>query len=111
MDDFVIFADTRAEVQELLQMARKFLQESLGLQLKPGGVWLNRSTHGLSFLGHCIYPGLIRVRGVNLRRSLKRINGKQSAWAKGYVDEDHLTRSLLSSIGHLRVFNLHLPVA
>lgn len=105
MDDFVLFADHRKKVLDMRTPIQDFLQQRLGLALKQRGTWVNRSVHGLSFLGHCIYPGVIRVRGKNLRRSLKRIRAKQKAWTGGFVTENHAADSMASSIGHLRKFN------
>ncbi|KXB09154.1 hypothetical protein AKJ60_00845 [candidate division MSBL1 archaeon SCGC-AAA385M11] len=110
MDDFVLFADSKQFLLDMWEVAGNILQERLALKLKQGGVWLNHSGHGLSFLGHCIYPGMIRVRGKNLRRSLKRLQSKQKSRDKGYIHEEHLVKSLSSSIGQLRNFNPQLPI-
>lgn len=110
MDDFVAFAETVRELKALLARVEDFLGQRLRLAFKPGGVWFNRSLHGLSFLGMRIFPGALRLRSENRRRSLKRMRGRIRAWEAGYLEEDRLAQSLLSVEGHLRAFCPGFPL-
>jgi len=110
MDDFVICMDDRKELEALLPQTEAFLLEKLDLQLKPGATWLNKSIHGLSFLGMRIFPGIIRVRSKNRQRSLRRLRQKVEAWKVGYIEEEKMVQSLTSIAGHLRYFSKNMPV-
>lgn len=104
MDDFVLFSDSKKELLSLRSEIEQFLSQRLKLSLKPGATWLNRSSHGLSFLGMRIFPRFIRVKTENRKRSLRRLEKKITYWKQGQLDEDHMTQSLASIVGHLRYF-------
>ncbi len=105
MDDFVLFADEKAALADLLPKIETFLRYELDLELKHRACWLNRVTHGLSFLGMRIFPVHIRLRGENRRRSLRRVEEAIRAWEAGYDDDERLARRLASLQGHLRYFD------
>ncbi|MDQ7065344.1 MAG: hypothetical protein Q9P90_13995 [candidate division KSB1 bacterium] len=77
------------------------------LELKPGSIWLNKRQHGLSFLGARIFPGTIRIRRENLRRSLKRYRQRLWQHHQGERDDEALERSLQSLLGHLSFFDTY----
>jgi len=104
MDDFVLFGHTKKELSGLKINIEKFLGDRLSLTLKSNATCLNRSTHGLSFVGMRIFPRIIRIKSENRRRSLKRMRQKFEAWANGVIDEEALTQSVVSIIGHMRYF-------
>lgn len=110
MDDFVICLDDRKELEDLLPRTEAFLMERLDLRLKPDATRLNKSTHGLSFLGMRIFPGIIRVRSKNRQRSLRRLRRKVRAWKAGYIEEEKMVQSLTSIAGHLRYFSKNMPI-
>ena len=101
MDDFVLFSSDRQQLRDLCPLLAAYLAERLNLRLKDKATWLNRSNHGLSFLGRRIFPHYVRLRPANRRRSLKRMQAKLTAWAAGEVSDSHLERSLTSTHGHL----------
>jgi len=104
MDDIVLFGNSKRELLELKPRIEKFLLDRLGLCLKSNVTCLNRSSHGLSFLGMRIFPALIRVRPENRRRSLKRLKDVFRKWQNGELDEDSMTQSMASIVGHFRYF-------
>ena len=104
MDDFVLFSHSKKELLSLRPEIEQFLFQRLKLALKPGGTWINRSSHGLSFLGMRIFPRFIRVRPENRRRSLRRLDQKVRDWEDGKLDEERMAQSLASITGHLRYF-------
>jgi len=53
-----------------------------------------------------IFPGLIRVRPENRRRSLRRMRRRIDAWQSGELDEDAMSQSLTSIEEHLTYFCL-----
>ena len=110
MDDFVLFADTKKELLKLCEPIEVFLSDHLALFLKEKSTFLQRSGHGLSFLGMRIFPGIIRVKAENRRRSLKRIEKKIADWEGDALHEDRIVQSVVSIIGHLRYFCPHMQM-
>ncbi|MBN1425086.1 hypothetical protein JXA88_11070 [Candidatus Fermentibacteria bacterium] len=105
MDDFVVFSDRREELARWRAAIDSMLDGSLHLRLKPDGVWINRRGHGLSFLGVRVFQNLLRVRGENRRRSLRRLRARIGEWERGEIGEEALSRSIASLVGHLRFFD------
>jgi len=110
MDDFVLWGNSAKELKLLLSRIEEFMGNRLKLELKPGGVWINKTSHGLSFLGMRIFPGVIRVRSENRRRSLKRFSQRAGEWKKGDISDEKMIQSLTSIIGHLRYFCRRMPI-
>ncbi len=80
MDDLVLFADSKLAALRWREDVGRYLEERLQLSLNPASTWINRSSHGLSFLGHRIFANMIRTRGENRRRSLRKLMRRQSPW-------------------------------
>jgi len=110
MDDFVLFADAKVRLLEWRDAMEEFLSEKLKLGFKPGGVWLNRSSHGLSFLGMRVFPGVILLRGENRRRSVRRMRSRLRSWESGRMSEERLSSCLTSIVGWLRHFGTGLSL-
>lgn len=110
MDDLMLLANTRVKLVAYQQAIEDYLGNRLALDLKPSATWINRSGHGISFLGMRIFPGIIRVRPENRRRSLKRLAATLSRWQSDELDEDRMINSMVSIVGHLRYFCPKMPV-
>ncbi len=110
MDDIVLFADSPEELNTKREAIEAFLSNTLQLHFKTGSVWLNKASHGLSFLGMRIFPRLVRVRAENRRRSLRRILHKLHAWRSGRISEERMHQGLISSVQHLKKFSPALRV-
>lgn len=104
MDDLVAFSDSSQELLELRAAIEAFLSERLLLSLKPEATFMNRASHGLSFLGMRIFPQIIRVKPENRRRSLRRLRQRIAAWEQGNLEEERMKQSMVSITGHLRYF-------
>jgi RNA-directed DNA polymerase len=96
MDDLVLFADDKATVLGWREAVARYLEEHLDLALNPQATWINQAGHGLSFLGHRIFPHLIRVRGENRRRSLRKLTRRGREWQAGRIGEQQLQDALTS---------------
>ena len=110
MDDFVLFSNRKQELLSARQRIGEFLAERLRLSMKPNGVWINRASHGLSFLGMRIFRGIIRVRPENRRRSLRRMRRTVKLWTSGRLAEEPMSRSLASIVAYLRCFCPNTPI-
>ena len=60
MDDMICWFDSKAAARRTLNELEPFLAEELALTLKSGAQ-INQSDRGISFCGHRIYPGIIRL--------------------------------------------------
>lgn len=72
MDDFVAWGNDKERLKDWAEAARSFLQEQLGLEVKP--LCLNACIRGMTFLGYRVFPGvtlLSRRSRVRFRRKLR----------------------------------------
>jgi retron-type reverse transcriptase len=60
MDDMILWADSKEELQEKGLLFERFIADSLHLELKP--FVLNRTSHGLPALGFIVKPSKIRLQ-------------------------------------------------
>ncbi|MDR1861395.1 MAG: RNA-directed DNA polymerase [Bacteroidales bacterium] len=70
MDDMLLWADSKEELQAKGLQLEKYIDEKLSLALKP--FVMNRTSHGLPALGFLVYPHQIRLN----RRSRTRYAAK-----------------------------------
>jgi len=73
-----------------------YLSEQLELRLKEKATFMNTGQHGLSFLGYRVFPGLIRIRGENLRRVMRRMASRVDDYGQGKISEEKFAESLQS---------------
>jgi RNA-directed DNA polymerase len=104
MDDLVLFEQMKHVLLLHWSVIAEFLDRHLKLRINEPATFLNRSAHGLSFLGMRIFPRFIRVKPENRRRSLRRLTRRIEDWQQGYLDEATMQQSMTSIIGHLRYF-------
>jgi hypothetical protein len=110
MDDFVILAQAKSELWEILGKIKDFLTAHLKLQLNPIRVAVLPVERGIDCLGYVIYPdGYKRIRRrnvVNFRRRLKALENKH---AQAEIAFDHARQSIASWLGlakHASAFHL-----
>jgi hypothetical protein len=77
MDDFVVWGDSRAGMRETWRRVEEFLGTELRLELKAN-VSLNRTSHGMDFLGCRVFPHEVRLA----RRSKLRFQRKFRAFER-----------------------------
>jgi len=86
MDDMLLWGESSAFLNDVLDRGRTFLGEELGLQLKPVP-YINRTSHGVDFLGCRVLPDhllLNRRSRVRFRRKLEKL---ESAYLAGEIDD------------------------
>ena len=111
MDDLVLFGRSKTELMNMKIIVEDYLNHHLKLHLKPEATCLNRSSHGLSFLGMRVFPSFIRVHPANRRRSLKRMTMAVKRWQLGEITEEKMSQSVASYVGHLRYFCPNMNIA
>jgi RNA-directed DNA polymerase len=85
MDDFVVWSDRK----EILKSVRSTLGEQLallGLQYK-GEPFLNRTRHGMDFLGHRVYDTRVTLNRSSRRRFIHRMRGLVADLRGGCLSE------------------------
>lgn len=71
MDDFLVFASSRDELENYIAQIKRYAEVELRLTLKPVVVAL--STEGIDFLGYMIYPHKTRLTQRSKRRFVRKI--------------------------------------
>lgn len=102
MDDFIIFADDKVELHLLHAKIKAFLGNELRLEMKEKETVITPVTEGIPFLGFRVFPGLIRLKRENKKRTLRKMKSKARDFDLGIVDEDKYCQSLMSSTEHLK---------
>ena len=82
MDDMLLWDETSGGLHGMLGGVREFLDDSLELQLKPFP-YLNRSQHGVDFLGCRVFPDHVVLN----RRSRVRFRRRLWELETRYLDE------------------------
>jgi RNA-directed DNA polymerase len=85
MDDFVVWSQDKGRLVELGEILRGVLA-SIGLQFKATP-WLNRTTHGMDFLGHRVYHDRVTLNRRSRVRFTQRIRSVMADWAAGVIPE------------------------
>lgn len=104
MDDFVLFGADRQTLSAQREAVAAYLAERLRLRLKERACWLNRSSHGLTFLGRRVFAHHIRTCPANRRRTLRRVGDAMGLWNEGVIDDIALAQRLASLYGYLDYF-------
>jgi hypothetical protein len=93
MDDFVVWGDTAAELQAVRRAVEEFLRRELKLQLKSNVV-LNRTRHGMDFLGYRLRPGALRLARRSKVRFGRKFRHYERAYLRGQWSEGHLQQRM-----------------
>ncbi len=97
MDDMVLWSDSKNSLRGMLGECRGFLGEELRLQLKPP--FLNRSSHGMEFLGCRLFPThrtLTRRGRRRFRHKLRRLEQAYSAQQCSEAELQDRSQSLIA---------------
>lgn len=86
MDDMVLWSRDRGHLIECERRMGSFLGAHLNLEFKPTP-YLNRTGHGLDFLGYRLWPGRTALRKEAVRRLRRRFTGCQRAWESGVLSD------------------------
>ena len=105
MDDFVVFGDNSGDLKGLLGTFEDLLGSRLNVRLKKESCFINTRLNGVPFLGVRVFPNLVRIRGENLTRRLRKMRLRERELHGGRIDEDAYVRSMQSMIGNLEGYN------
>ncbi len=85
MDDMLFWGESTAFLVEILDRGRTFLADELGLQLKPEP-YLNRTAHGVDFLGCRVLPDHVRLNRRSRVRFRRNLENLELAYLAGEID-------------------------
>lgn len=98
-DDFMVFADTRAELWALRgRIVRQLADMRLLLHERKGGV--HRTSSPVPFLGFTMRSGLKRLQRAAVVRGRRRLRGSLRECAEGAIDAETLRARVASWRGH-----------
>jgi RNA-directed DNA polymerase len=98
-DDFLVFADTRAELWALRGRIERHLADMrLVLHERKGGV--HRTSSPIPFLGFTIQSGVKRLQREAVVRGRRRLRGSIAECTEGAIDADTLRARVASWRGH-----------
>ncbi|MCG2759693.1 MAG: reverse transcriptase/maturase family protein [Candidatus Delongbacteria bacterium] len=107
MDDFVVFDNDKEKLINSRKAISCFLQEKLKLELKENATYINKRLNGLSFLGMRVFPSLIGINSVNLKRSVRKMRIKANLYSVGKIRDEKISQSAQSITGYLKYFNTY----
>ena len=99
MDDFIVFGDSKEELNEVRLKLRRYLQ-TLRLRMHERKQEIFPSTNGASFLGFHVLPGTRRLLGANIKRFKVRTRKLLRAARRDQLNYATLERSIAGWIGH-----------
>ena len=86
MDDFALWADSSDDLKGHLADVADFLRAELGLDLKPSP-YINRTVHGMDFLGHRVFPEHLRLNRRSRVRFGRSLLHLERAFVAREIDE------------------------
>lgn len=112
MDDFVLWSDDKTCLKTQAKEVGSYLSEELELELKKAPE-LNRTSRGISFLGHRVFPGTLRLSKRSKDRFVRKWKKLEREYETGLISETELcrrTESLLGFVMHADTLTLRRKV-
>jgi len=103
MDDFLLFGNDKGELHLLKAKIEFFLARHLRLRLKEKATIIAPVHVGIPFLGFRIFPGYIRLKKENKKRSLKKLKRRLEEFRQGTISEEKYAQSLMSITEYLKI--------
>ncbi len=107
MDDFVVFSEDKEVLKAIKNKVRDFLSTELKLTPKESATYINSSTNGLGFLGKRVFPGTIRIKRENLKRSMANLKKRCFEFENNAISELRFTQSIASITEYLSEGNTY----
>jgi len=101
VDDFVLFADTKAQLHTWKSEVERFLA-GLRLLLHPAKTRIYRVDDGVPFLGFRVWPYHRFVQKPKTRRYRRFLKGKIRKYLAGEILPDNLEAAINAWCGHIR---------
>jgi hypothetical protein len=108
-DDFIIVAEDKNYLNNLLPPIQLFLCQKLKLKLHPQKVEIRKLRQGVDFLGYVILPHHRILRSRTKRRMFRKLKQRFADYQKRLISEESLKASVCSYLGmisHYDGYNL-----
>jgi len=97
MDDFVLFADSKAEIWRLHDDVCEWVMQERKLEVKDEKTVVAPVSEGLAFLGLRVFPAVWRLQRKRLIRSRRKFRMKERQWLTGEIDGEQLRASAMAT--------------
>ena len=101
-DDFIILAESKNHLENLIGKLDDFLQSELKLNLHPNKIIIKKYRQGIDFLGYVIFPHHRILRTKTKKRILKKMRKKKEDLQNKVISEKKFKQSLQSYFGLLK---------
>lgn len=101
VDDFVLFADSKAQLHTWKLAIEEYLAK-IRLLLHPEKTQIYKTGNGVPFLGFNVFPYHRIVRKEKTKRYRRFLKGKLRAYLAGNIPADRLELALNAWLGHIR---------
>jgi len=98
-DDFVIAANNKAYLENLITPISAFLSHELALELHPKKVSIRKFNQGIDFLGYVVLPCHRSLRTKTRNRIFRKLKKRVKDYKNGMVNRHSLEQSLQSYLG------------
>ncbi len=105
MDDFLIFSNEKAELSEIKEKIRRFLNDRLELRLHEEKSQIYSTSGGIKFLGFRLFFEYRRISSENLRRFRKRIKNFEYLFTNKQVTTPAVKDSVRCWVAHSKYAN------
>jgi len=105
MDDFLIFSNEKAELSEIKEKIRRFLNDRLELRLHGEKSQIYSTSGGIKFLGFRLFFEYRRISSENLRRFRKRIKNFEYLFDNKQVTTPAVKDSVRCWVAHSKYAN------
>ncbi|MCR4277458.1 MAG: reverse transcriptase/maturase family protein [Candidatus Berkelbacteria bacterium] len=95
-DDFIVVAQEKTYLSNLLEPVKEFLHQNLSLELHQNKVSIRKYQQGADFLGYVILPHRRQLRTKTKHRVLKNIDQRLREYKEGLISRYVLSQSLAS---------------
>lgn len=106
-NDFVIVAEEKTYLENIIFPIRSFLTKELKLELHPKKISVRRAHQGTDFLGYILLPNHRLLRKKTRRRIFKKLEQRIGEYKDGLIGEQTLEQSLQSYLGVFSHANTH----
>jgi len=107
MDDFLCFGNDKEGLHRIKADIESRLRGGLKLELKRSATMMALCRDGVPFLGFNIFPGIIRMRRENKKRSLGKMRARTNEFETGQLGGEAYSRSMSSIAEHLKMANTY----
>lgn len=106
-DDFVIVADSREYLINLIAPISKFLNNELALSLHPDKVIVRKFHQGVDFLGYVLLPHHRKLRTKTKKRIFRKLKKRLDEYKQEVITYETVKQSFQSYLGVFSHANAH----